>query len=73
VIYGFGQPTHGAHQRMKVALCLRGLFPCPYFRPPVEPLPIAEIEEIAASLESIGVTCVRTAQEVYEQSQPQAV
>jgi 4-hydroxy-tetrahydrodipicolinate synthase len=54
LIYNFGEPGCGAHQRMKVARWLMGRFPSPHFRRPVRPLPPEEIERIRAALESIG-------------------
>jgi 4-hydroxy-tetrahydrodipicolinate synthase len=54
LIYNFGEPGCGAHQRMKVARWLMGQFPSPHFRRPVRPLPADEIERIRASLDQIG-------------------
>jgi 4-hydroxy-tetrahydrodipicolinate synthase len=54
LIYNFGEPGCGAHQRMKVARWLMGRFPSPHFRRPVRPLPPEEIERIRAALTQIG-------------------
>jgi 4-hydroxy-tetrahydrodipicolinate synthase len=54
MIYNFGEPGCGAHQRMKVARWLMGHFPSPHFRRPVRPLPPEEVERIRATLEQIG-------------------
>jgi 4-hydroxy-tetrahydrodipicolinate synthase len=59
IIYNFGEPGCGAHQRMKVARWLMGTFPSPVFRRPVRPLPRAEIERIRTELEAIGFGCPR--------------
>ena len=57
IIYNFGEPGCGAHQRMKVARWLLGKFPSPHFRRPVRPLAATQIERIRAELEAIGMTC----------------
>jgi 4-hydroxy-tetrahydrodipicolinate synthase len=54
LIYNFGEPGCGAHQRMKVARWLLGQFPSPHFRRPVRPLPPAEIERIRRSLAELN-------------------
>ena len=54
LIYNFGEPGCGAHQRMKVARWLMGRFPSPHFRRPVRPLPPEEIERIRTQLLTIG-------------------
>lgn len=54
LIYNFGEPGCGAHQRMKVARWLMGRFPSPHFRRPVRPLPPEEIERIRLALADIG-------------------
>jgi 4-hydroxy-tetrahydrodipicolinate synthase len=54
LIYNFGEPGCGAHQRMKVARWLLGRFPSPHFRRPVRPLPPEHFEEIRAELARIG-------------------
>jgi 4-hydroxy-tetrahydrodipicolinate synthase len=55
LIYNFGEPGCGAHQRMKVARWLLGRFPSPHFRRPVRPLPPVEIDRIRASLAELDV------------------
>jgi 4-hydroxy-tetrahydrodipicolinate synthase len=55
LIYNFGEPGCGAHQRMKVARWLLGKFPSPHFRRPVRALPHAEIERIRAELARLDV------------------
>ncbi|MDZ4857734.1 MAG: dihydrodipicolinate synthase family protein [Candidatus Hydrogenedentes bacterium] len=57
IIYNFGEPGCGAHQRMKVARWLMGRFPSPHFRRPVRPLSADQIEQIRRELESIGFDC----------------
>ena len=54
LIYSFGEPGCGAHQRMKVARWLLGRFPSPRFRRPVRPLPQEEIKRIEGMLAEIG-------------------
>jgi 4-hydroxy-tetrahydrodipicolinate synthase len=54
LIYNFGEPGCGAHQRMKVARWLMGRFPSPHFRRPVRPLSSDETERIRAALSKIG-------------------
>ncbi len=56
LIYDFGEPGCGAHQRMKVARWLLGKFPSPHFRRPVNPLPEAEVEKIRTELTKINPT-----------------
>lgn len=58
LIYNFGEPGSGAHQRMKVALWLMGKFSSPVFRRPVRPLPESQIDEIRKALNSIGLETV---------------
>ena len=58
LIYNFGEPGCGAHQRMKVALWLLGRFPSPVFRRPVRPLSGEQIEKIRRGLEEIGFETV---------------
>ena len=55
LIYNFGEPGCGAHQRMKVALWLMGKFCRPVFRRPVRPLPGQEVQRIAERLEAIRI------------------
>ena len=59
IIYDFGEPGCGAHQRMKVARWLMGKFPSPRFRRPVRPLSIEQVESIRTRLEAIGLKCPR--------------
>ena len=59
IIYDFGEPGCGAHQRMKVARWLLGRFPSPHFRRPVRPLKPKQVESIRERLNAIGYTCVR--------------
>lgn len=54
LIYNFGEPGCGAHQRMKAARWLLGRFPSPHFRRPVRPLPPAEIERLRGLLHEIA-------------------
>jgi 4-hydroxy-tetrahydrodipicolinate synthase len=54
LIYNFGEPGCGAHQRMKVARWLMGRFPSPHFRRPVRPLSADETERIRGELAKIG-------------------
>ena len=56
LIYDFGEPGCGAHQRMKVARWLLGKFPSPYFRRPVNPLPEADLQRIRSALATIKPT-----------------
>ncbi len=53
LIYNFGEPGCGAHQRMKVARWLLGRFPNPDFRRPILPLADEQIEQIRTALEAI--------------------
>jgi 4-hydroxy-tetrahydrodipicolinate synthase len=50
LIYNFGEPGCGAHQRMKVASWLLGRFPSPHFRRPICPLAEEQIEAIRQEL-----------------------
>lgn len=61
IIYNFGEPGCGAHQRMKVARWLMGRFPSPHFRRPVRPLSGEQVDQIRKELEAIGFECPRTA------------
>ena len=60
IIYNFGEPGCGAHQRMKAARWLMGKFPRPMFRRPIRPLPRAEVIRIADRLQAIGIDCPNT-------------
>jgi 4-hydroxy-tetrahydrodipicolinate synthase len=54
MIYNFGEPGCGAHQRMKVASWLLGRFPNPHFRRPICPLTEEGIEAIRQELARIN-------------------
>jgi len=54
LIYNFGEPGSGAHQRMKVALWLMGKISSPVFRRPLRPLTHDQIKKIAEELNHIG-------------------
>lgn len=56
IIYRFGEPSSNAHQRMKTALALQGLFPTSTVRPPLRPLPEEEIDQIRTQLIEAGVS-----------------
>lgn len=53
LIYNFGEPGCGAHQRMKVARWLMGRFPSSRFRRPIRPLTEAGIQDIREQLRAI--------------------
>jgi 4-hydroxy-tetrahydrodipicolinate synthase len=55
LIYNFGEPGCGAHQRMKVARWLLGRFPSPHVRRPLRPLSDLEIDRLRKSLAEIEV------------------
>lgn len=55
LIYNFGEPGCGAHQRMKVAKWLLGQISSPVFRRPVRPLPEAEVQRLRDGLKAIGL------------------
>ena len=57
IIYNFGEPGCGAHQRMKVARWLQGKFASPVFRRPVRPLKDEQVQRLADQLEAIGLSC----------------
>ncbi len=59
LVYNFGEPGCGAHQRMKVARWLMGQFPSPHFRRPVRPLTPESIERIRGQLRDIDYPVVR--------------
>ncbi len=59
LIYNFGEPGCGAHQRMKVARWLMGRFPSPHFRRPIRPLSPAGIQDIRDQLKAIDYPVVR--------------
>jgi 4-hydroxy-tetrahydrodipicolinate synthase len=57
IVYAFGEPGCGAHQRMKAAKWLLGKFPSPVFRRPLRPLTTEQLAAIKQGLEAIGFTC----------------
>ena len=57
IVYAFGEPGCGAHQRMKAAKWLLGKFPSPVFRRPLRPLSAEQLAAIRQSLEALGLTC----------------
>lgn len=57
LIYSFGEPGCGAHQRMKVARWLMDRFASPHFRRPVRPLPAETVARLAGELERLGFPC----------------
>ncbi len=59
LIYNFGEPGCGAHQRMKVARWIMGRFASPVFRRPVTPLTQAQTQAIRDGLKAIGYPVVR--------------
>ncbi len=59
MIYALGEPGCGAHQRMKVALWLQGLFAGPVFRRPTRPLAEAEVDALRRCLRELGLATVR--------------
>jgi 4-hydroxy-tetrahydrodipicolinate synthase len=58
LIYSFGEPGSGAHQRMKVALWLLGKISSPVFRRPLRPLNDESIDKIRQALNEIGYETV---------------
>jgi dihydrodipicolinate synthase/N-acetylneuraminate lyase len=57
IVYAFGEPGCGAHQRMKAAKWLLGRFPSPVFRRPMRPLSTEQLAAIKQGLEAIGFAC----------------
>jgi len=57
LIYDFGEPGCGAHQRMKVARWLMNKFPSPMFRRPVRPLPAEKVHQLRTSLQKLFFAC----------------
>ena len=53
LVYGFGEPSGDAHQRMKCLLYLMGRFPSMMVRRPLRPLPAAEVERLRKALDSL--------------------
>jgi len=58
LIYNFGEPGCGAHQRMKVAKWLLGEMSSPVFRRPVRPLPENEVQRLRDGLKALGMKTV---------------
>lgn len=58
LIYNFGEPGCGAHQRMKVAKWLLGEISSPVFRRPVRLLPESEVQRLREGLQAIGLKTV---------------
>jgi len=58
LIYNFGEPGCGAHQRMKVALWLLGKFSSPVFRRPIRAMKKLQIDQIREALQNIGLETV---------------
>jgi 4-hydroxy-tetrahydrodipicolinate synthase len=58
LIYNFGEPGCGAHQRMKVAKWLLGEFSSSIFRRPLRPLSEKQIDGIRKGLQAIGLKTV---------------
>jgi 4-hydroxy-tetrahydrodipicolinate synthase len=58
LVYNFGEPGGGAHQRMKCARWLMGKFPRPKMRRPLRDLNPEQVRKIRLTLESIGYRCV---------------
>ena len=50
-VYRMGEPSQDAHQRMKMAMYLRGKISSPRVRPPLSPLPDAIVAELRRELE----------------------
>jgi 4-hydroxy-tetrahydrodipicolinate synthase len=63
LIYNFGEPGCGAHQRMKAALWLLERFPNPVFRSPVRPLARPALESLREGLQQLGFVCRRLPEE----------
>ena len=55
LIYNFGEPGCGAHQRMKVCKWLLGEISSPVFRRPIRPLPESEIQRLRDGLTTIDL------------------
>jgi 4-hydroxy-tetrahydrodipicolinate synthase len=58
LIYNFGEPGCGAHQRMKVAKWLLGGISSPVFRRPVRPLSETEVQRLREGLQALGLKTV---------------
>ena len=59
IVYAFGEPGCGAHQRMKAARWLLGRFPGPTCRRPLRPLATDDLRRIHDALEVLGLACER--------------
>ena len=59
LVYAFGEPGGGAHQRMKTCRWLMGKFSSPVFRRPIRPLSEASVEKLRKGLREIGLKVVR--------------
>jgi 4-hydroxy-tetrahydrodipicolinate synthase len=57
VIFNFGEPGCGAHQRMKVSRWLMGKFSSPHFRRPLRPLARDEVGRLREELQKLGFAC----------------
>lgn len=55
LVYRFGEPSGDAHQRMKAAMALLGRLPSGRVRPPLRPLPEAELQRIRRELAEAGL------------------
>jgi 4-hydroxy-tetrahydrodipicolinate synthase len=55
LIYNFGEPSSGAHQRMKVAKWLLGEISSPVFRRPIRPLAESEVQRLREGLRALGL------------------
>lgn len=58
LIYNFGEPGCGAHQRMKVIKWLLGEISSPMFRQPIRPLQTKEIENLRLALEGLNLKTI---------------
>ena len=58
IVYAFGEPGSGAHQRMKGARWLLGRFPSAKMRRPLRDLGEGEVDGIRQRLEGLGYACV---------------
>lgn len=54
-VYGMGEPSAQAHQRMKAALHLMGRLPSPKVRPPLEDLDEGAMSELRAAMAAAGL------------------
>jgi len=59
IVYAFGEPSSSAHQRMKCARWLLGMFPSPKMRRPLRDLDAEDISGIRTQLEVLGYECVQ--------------